>query len=77
MRIDMMTRITLGLARTVKSHRFALAAFLIPLTIRAIPEILAGPYPIGYDTIASYVPFMHIWASGNFLNYVGTVLVLY
>ena len=74
LRIDMMTRITLGLARTVKSHRFALAAFLIPLTIRAIPEILAGPYPIGYDTIASYVPFMHIWASGNFLNYVGTVL---
>jgi len=41
------------------------AAFLIPFTIRAIPDLIAGPYPIGYDTISSYVPLMHAWASGG------------
>ncbi len=42
--------------RAVRSYRFALAAFLIPLFIRFIPEILVGPYPIGWDTIAFYLP---------------------
>src|SRR2546427_10976779 len=46
-------------------NRFPLAAFLIPLVIRTIPEIIAGPYPIGYDTIASYVPLMRDWAAGK------------
>ncbi|HYY91014.1 MAG TPA: hypothetical protein VE955_03425 [Candidatus Dormibacteraeota bacterium] len=45
--------------------RIALLAFLLPLGIRTIPEILAGPFPIGYDSIASYVPAMREWASGN------------
>src|SRR2546425_1866079 len=49
-------RIAEWLARTVSSYRFALAAFLIPVFIRSIPEILVGPYPIGWDTIAFYVP---------------------
>jgi len=47
------------LGREVRSKRFALAAFLIPLFIRTIPEILVGPYPIGWDTIAFYVPNTH------------------
>ena len=64
--LHMMRRIVAGLAVTVERHRFALAAFLIPLTIRAIPEIIAGPYPIGFDTIASYLPTMLDWSSGNF-----------
>ena len=46
--------VTLG--RMVRSYRFALAAFLTPLFIRSIPEILVGPYPIGWDSIAFYVP---------------------
>ena len=46
-------------------YRFFVVAFAIPLGIRALPEILAGPYPIGYDTIASYVPLMLDWGSGN------------
>ena len=46
--------VTLG--RPVRSYRFALAAFLVPVFIRSIPEILVGPYPIGWDTIAFYVP---------------------
>ena len=37
-------------------HGFGLAAFLTPLGIRAVPEIIVGPYPVGFDTIAFYVP---------------------
>lgn len=36
--------------------RFPVAAFTIPLLVRAIPEILVGPYSIGYDTISAYIP---------------------
>ena len=46
--------------------RFGLAIALIPFVIRIIPELMAGPYPIGYDTIGSYVPFMFDWSAGNF-----------
>ena len=46
-------------------NKLALGSLLIPAGIRAIPEIIAGPYPIGYDTIAAYVPFMRDWATGN------------
>src|SRR4029077_4585095 len=51
------------LSEEIRRHRFGLAALLIPLVLRAIPEIIAGPYPIGYDTIAAYVPFMRDWAA--------------
>src|SRR5215472_3658227 len=51
--------------KLVVLHRFALAAFSIPLLIRLLPEIIAGPYPIGYDTITAYVPAMQDWAAGN------------
>jgi hypothetical protein len=51
--------------RAIRSYRFALAAFLIPLFIRSIPEILVGPYPIGWDTIAFYVPNTLDWAAGK------------
>ncbi len=56
---------TRRLGTAVRVYRFAFAALLIPLSIRAIPELLAGPYPIGYDTITSYVPAMLDWKSGN------------
>jgi len=35
---------------------FPLLAFLLPLIIRVMPEILMGPYIIGFDTIGFYVP---------------------
>ena len=44
--------------RALGTRKFALAAFLIPLGIRAIPEIIAGPYPIGFDPINYYIPMM-------------------
>src|SRR2546428_1477432 len=37
-------------------RRFAIVAFLIPAGIRAVPEIIVGPYPIGWDIIAYYIP---------------------
>src|SRR5713101_7128789 len=40
----------------IRNYKFALAAFLLPFTVRAIPEVIAGPYPIGWDIIAFYVP---------------------
>jgi hypothetical protein len=57
--------IPLLFGRAIRSYRFALAAFLIPLFIRSIPEILVGPYPIGWDTIAFYVPNTLDWATGK------------
>jgi hypothetical protein len=54
-----------SLGRMVRFYRFALAAFLVPLFIRSVPEILVGPYPIGWDTIAFYVPNTLDWATGK------------
>src|SRR5438093_11973417 len=55
-----------GFLSVLKKHRSGFAAFLIPLAVRAVPEIIAGPYPIGWDTIAFYVPNTLDWASGRF-----------
>lgn len=41
-------------------YRFALAAFLIPLCVRAVPEVLSWPYPIGFDTVI----YIHILQDG-------------
>src|SRR5947209_5929775 len=72
-------RIAEWLGRTVSSYRFALAAFLIPLFIRTIPEILVGPYPIGWDTIAFYAPNTLDWAAGKtgFVQILGTAPLMY
>ena len=47
--------------RIVKPETFPLIAFLIPLAIRAIPEILMGPYVVGFDTLGYYVPNTLMW----------------
>jgi hypothetical protein len=44
-----------------KSEAFPLLAFLIPLLVRAIPEILMGPYVVGFDTLGYYVPTTLLW----------------
>src|SRR5207245_7477328 len=51
---------------TIRKYKFALAAFLLPFTVRAIPEVIAGPYPIGWDIIAFYVPSTLDLAAGRF-----------
>jgi hypothetical protein len=60
-------------------HKFLFAAFLIPLGIRAIPEVLVGPYPVGWDTIAFYVPNTLDWAAGKagFAEILGTAPLMY
>ncbi|HZY93728.1 MAG TPA: hypothetical protein VFE98_02575 [Candidatus Bathyarchaeia archaeon] len=68
-----------GRLRTVTgSFGFGFIAFCIPLALRAIPEVIAGPYPIGYDTIAAYIPRMLDWrrgASGDFTVTIGGWLI--
>jgi hypothetical protein len=49
------------LERINKLEIFPLLAFLIPLVIRVIPEILMGPYVVGFDTLGSYVPTTLLW----------------
>jgi len=49
----------------IRRHSLALAAFLVPLCIRTIPEILSGPYPVGWDIIAYYTPNTIDMASGR------------
>ncbi len=53
------------LSEGIWRNRFGLAALLIPLVLRAIPEIISGPYPIGWDIIAFYVPNTLGWAKGE------------
>src|SRR2546426_10965356 len=76
---EKISRVPEGLGKIVRSYRFALAAFLIPLFIRTIPEILVGPYPIGWDTIAFYVPNTLDWAAGKtgFTEILGTAPLMY
>ncbi len=57
---------------SISRHKFALGAFFIPLLIRSIPEFLAGPYPVGWDVIAYYVPNVFDIASGS-LNLWGII----
>src|SRR2546422_4035350 len=49
----------------IRKYKFTLAAFLLPFTVRAIPEVIAGPYPIGWDIIAFYVPNTLDMAAGR------------
>jgi hypothetical protein len=53
------------LLEAFRRYKFVFAAFLIPLGIRAIPEIIVGPYPIGWDIIAYYIPNSLDLASGS------------
>src|SRR3989442_9623090 len=68
-----------SLGRMLRSSRFALAAFLVSVFIRSIPEILVGPYPIGWVTIAFYVPNALDWATGKagFAQVLGTAPLMY
>jgi len=47
--------------RITKPETFPLLAFLLPLVMRAIPEILMGPYIVGFDTLGYYVPTTLVW----------------
>jgi hypothetical protein len=40
---------------------FSLLAFLIPIIVRLIPELLMGPFVTGFDTIGYYTPNTLLW----------------
>ena len=40
-----------GILKFLRRNIWTLAAFLVPFTIRSIPEILSWPYILGYDTL--------------------------
>jgi hypothetical protein len=48
-----------------KQLLFPILAFLIPLLIRCIPEILMGSYLVGFDNMAYYVPTTLLWLRGE------------
>src|SRR6059036_3215671 len=68
-----------ALAMELLRRRFGLAAFLIPFGLRSVPELLAGPFPVGFDTIAFYVPVTIDWAAGKagWQTVLGTAPLLY
>lgn len=39
--------------------KYLLLSFLVPLIVRAIPEIVSFPWPLGFDTIQLYAPFIY------------------
>ncbi len=49
-------------SRTIRhglvARRFGLLSVAFPLGLRVIPELLAGPWPLGFDTLLSYAPFV-------------------
>ena len=40
---------------------FPLLAFLVPVLVRAIPELLMGQFLVGFDSIGYYVPNTLVW----------------
>jgi hypothetical protein len=58
---------------------FPFLAFVVPLIVRAIPEILMGPYVVGFDTMGFYVPNTLLWLHGgiNLWGYLETAPLFY
>jgi hypothetical protein len=63
----------------LKPRIFAFLAFLVPLTVRVIPEILTGPYIVGFDTLGYYVPNVLTWLREgvSFWNFIAVAPLFY
>jgi len=59
--------------------RYLLFAFSIPLVVRALPEVLMGPFLVGFDSIAYYVPSVYSWIRHgvDFWRFMADVPLLY
>lgn len=44
-----------------KLYLFSFLAFFIPFLLRVVPELLMGPYVVGFDTMGHYVPTSILW----------------
>ena len=66
-------------AFVAKPRAFPLLAFLIPLVVRMVPELLMGPYVVGFDTLAYYVPNTLTWLRDGvgFWNFMATAPFFY
>jgi hypothetical protein len=62
-----------------KKHLFPLFAFVIPLLVRFIPEILMSSYVVGFDTIGYYIPTTLSWLHGgvNLWSFLATAPLFY
>jgi hypothetical protein len=62
-----------------ESFLFPFLAFTIPLVVRTIPEVLMGPFVVGFDTLGYYVPNTLVWLTSgvNFWFFVATAPFLY
>lgn len=51
----------------------------MPLLLRAVPEFLMGPYVVGFDTMAHYVPTTILWLNGgvDLWRYIATAPLFY
>jgi hypothetical protein len=65
--------------RITKPDAFLLLAFLIPLIIRAIPEVVMGPYIMGFDALGHYIPNTLMWLQEGvgFWNFLAVAPFLY
>ncbi len=55
---DELSRIGRVVWQWAHPRRFLLFSFLFPFLVRTIPELLAGPWPLGFDTVWIYAPFV-------------------
>src|SRR5438093_8291271 len=46
----------LRLLESIRICRISALIFSIGLLLRALPEFLSGPYPVGYDALVGYLP---------------------
>jgi len=62
-----------------RENLYPILAFVVPLVTRAIPEVLMGPYVVGFDTMGHYVPTALTWLRGNIdiWRYVATAPLFY
>lgn len=58
---------------------FPILTFALPLVLRAIPELLMGPYIVGFDTLGYYVPNTLLWLHNgvNLSTYFATAPLFY
>ena len=63
----------------VQKHKFLLLAFLIPLAVRTVPEILMGSYLTGFDPLGYYVPVVLRWLTegADFWHYIAVAPLFY
>ena len=70
---------TMLFSHFAKPAVFPLLAFLVPFIVRAIPEVLSGSYPVGFDVFAYYVPNTLSWLRDGigFWSLLATAPLLY